>query len=110
GTLVLANGANTYGIGGHTDFAAGTIVIDSEGELGTNTSDITVSGNATLRVTGTTTLNLGRTISLNTNLTIEVTNGVTFAIAGALNESAGNAGALTKLGAGTLILSNNTND
>ncbi|MCE9616219.1 MAG: autotransporter-associated beta strand repeat-containing protein [Lentisphaerae bacterium] len=108
GTLVLANAGNAYGtttVG--TRLLAGALEIREDGNLGTASADLYVMGDSTLFSAATATLNSGRAVILNTNWTVVVTNGAVLTIAGPINESLGNAGALTKAGAGTLVLSGN---
>lgn len=97
GTLVL-NGANSYA---QTRLSAGTLSVSSDANLGTALGGLDFQG-GTLRVTGTAFQNTARAISLGTaggGLDIaDVAN--TFTVSQSLS---GNGG-LTKLGAGTLVL------
>ena len=120
GTLTL-NGANTHG--GGTTLGAGTLNIGNASALGTgaftvaagavfdNTSggDLTLTGNVSqnwdgnFTFTGTNNLNLGTgSVALNSPLTVNVA-AATLTAGGVIDDGA-NANALTKAGAGTLLL------
>ncbi|MBL8823189.1 MAG: autotransporter-associated beta strand repeat-containing protein [Planctomycetia bacterium] len=98
GKLVLTNSPNSYS--GGTIFAGGTLSVSSDGNLGLG--GLTFNG-GTLQVTGTSFTNNTRSITWGAN-------GGGFDIANAANtftvsQALGAGGSLTKLGAGTLVLS-----
>ena len=97
GTLTLTNTGSTYT--GGTNISAGTISISNDASLGATTGNVTLSG-GTLLVTGTTTSS--RTIKLSSGSTINVGFGVSYTISNAMTGQP-----LTKVGAGTLVLSGN---
>src|SRR6202011_4440347 len=98
GTTLLT-AANTYG--GGTIFNAGTLAVGADANLGAAAGALHFNG-GTLQVTGTTFTTTARTINW-------AANGGGFDITDAgnvftLNQSLGAGGALTKLGAGSLVL------
>ncbi len=110
GTLVL-NGVNSYT--GGTTIAGGTLVLSGSGTLGANTGAVTFSGASTLDLGGgTPTVGAVTFSSASGGATIQ--NGTLSAASITAQSSAGTdtinvvvqgAGALTKSGAGTLVLS-----
>jgi fibronectin-binding autotransporter adhesin len=97
GKLVLS-GTNTYA--GGTQVDQGTLSISSDANLGDPGGALTLNG-GTLQTTAS--LGIGRTVTLTGDSTFLTDGGTTATLTGALN----GAGALTKDGAGTLILQTN---
>lgn len=98
GTLVL-NGANTYAQ--TTRLSAGTLSVSSDANLGATQAALDFQG-GTLRVTGTSMLGTARAITMGT-----LGGGLDIASAGnifSLSQAISGGGGLTKLGAGTLVL------
>jgi autotransporter-associated beta strand protein len=101
GTLYLA-GVNTFGSNTAINIAGGVLKIDAESGLGTNTNDVTFTGNGTLQVTTGFTANTGKVFAFGTNTgTLQVDSG-TLVIGSAV--TAGTAGIFVKAGAGTVQL------
>jgi len=102
GTLVLA-GTNTYS--GGTTINNGTVAISADSNLGAAGGALTFSG-GTLETTNNFALDSTRSVTLNApGGTFNVDNASTFTMGNPI----GGAGALTKTGAGTLVLSNAAN-
>gem|GEM_PF-823897 len=103
GTLVLT-GANTY-VGG-TTISTGTVAISADNNLGAAGGALTLGG-GTLEATNNFALDRTRDVTLNSpGGTFNVDNNSTFT----MGNTIGGAGALTKTGAGTLVLSNAVNN
>ena len=103
GTLVLSNGANSYG--GGTNITGGTLSISAAGNLSTiGTQPVTFNGANTVLDT-TTGVALSRPIVLSTDGAVSVDSLATTTLSGLISSS----GALTKSGEGTLVLSNGAN-
>jgi autotransporter-associated beta strand protein len=101
GTLTLS-GINTYS--GGTTFAGGTVSVSANENLGAASGSLTFSG-GTLQITGTSFTSLNRTVNWGSQGggfdIVEAAN--TFTVSQNLSGSGG----LSKLGAGTLVLSGN---
>ncbi len=102
GVVVLSNAGNTYG--GGTTLNGGTLSIAVDGNIGGASSAITFNG-GTLQITGTALTNFGSHAvnfsTFNGGLDINAAAN-TFTV----SQSLGGGGMLTKLGAGTLALTN----
>jgi autotransporter-associated beta strand protein len=105
GTWTLS-GANTYS--GGTTITAGTLSISSDANLGTAPGSVTANSinlnGGTLLVTADMTLNSNRGITLGASSTINVETGDTLTYGGIITDGASSF-ALTKAGAGTLLMS-----
>lgn len=98
--------SNTYS--GGTELFAGTLVVDSEGDLG-DASGALAFGDGTFHATATHTQARNMVFAvIGADGTIDVDNGRTLTWAGEINEPTGGP-ALTKAGTGTLALTNNAN-
>lgn len=101
GTLALGN-TNTYN--GDTVVSAGVLQIAANDNLGNAARRLTVTS-GTLRTTASFSLN--RDVTLNSaSSTLETTTGTTLSATGILDDGGVVTGSLTKIGAGTLVLSN----
>ena len=105
GTWILSNASNSYT--GPTTISAGTLSVSATGNLGAAASNLVFNG-GTLQITGTTLTNfsgIGHTVSFTSGQTVglDINNASNvFTADQVLNQGAGG---LTKLGAGTLVLS-----
>ncbi len=98
--------SNTYS--GGTELFTGTIVVDSEGDLG-DTSGALAFGDGTFHATATHTQTRDMLFAvIGANGTIDVDNGRTLTWAGTITEPTGGP-TLNKTGSGTLALTNNAN-
>lgn len=97
GSLVLS-GANSYT--GNTVISSGIVSVSSNGNLGGAGSNIQLAG-GTLQTTGS--FSTGRTVDLQANSSIFTNAATTLTVSGVVS----GAGALTKAGAGALVLSGN---
>ena len=103
GTLALGNASNNYG-GGTTVIGGSTVSIATGGALGVSFGGLTLGDATTSGTLATTaTLSLAQPISLGAGGgRVDVADGTT----ATLSSTIGDAGGLTKTGAGTLILTN----
>ncbi len=113
GTLILSNVSNSYTgtnsatlNANGTQIAAGTLAIAADTSLGVAPSgaynNVQFTGTGSLRSDATISLNANRNISIAPGATASLdSNGNTFTINGIVN---GSTGAVTKIGAGTLVL------
>ncbi|WP_441244887.1 autotransporter outer membrane beta-barrel domain-containing protein [Tardiphaga sp. 768_D3_N2_1] len=104
GTLTLS-GANTYT--GGTTLAGGTLSVSSDANLGWTGGGLTFTG-GTLRTTAG--FSSGRNIALGTGGGILQVDTGTLELSGTISDSGATPGGLTKRGAGTLLLSESSND
>ncbi len=95
GTLILS-GNNTYA--GNNTISGGTLQISSDANLGFFTDSVTFSASSTLKTTGN--VSSTRIMTLNGTDTLDIASGTTTSWGGDI----GGVGALTKIGAGTLLL------
>ena len=103
GTLVLSNSGNAYT--GGTTLSGGTLSISADGQIGGSSSTINFSGGV-LRITGDDMENLGsHTVNFAGGGFDIVESNRVFTV----TQPLGGAGSLTKIGQGTLVLSNGGN-
>ncbi|WP_454740532.1 MULTISPECIES: autotransporter-associated beta strand repeat-containing protein [Cupriavidus] len=111
GTLVL-NGTNSYTSG--TGVFGGTLQISRDENLGQATGAVAIVNGSTLRTTGTFATNrlviLGSSGNGPSSGTIETAAGTTLTLNGAIQEDPSIPAALQKAGAGTLVLTSNSNN
>ena len=100
GTLILASNISNYS--GGTSLTAGTIQVQADNALGTGT--LAMATGTTLQ-SGAAGLAIGNAVTLTGADNVD-TSGSTMTLSGAI----GGTGNLTKVGAGTLVLSNNGNN
>lgn len=104
GTLILSAGNTFGGAGQSVNITAGTLRISNNSALGSTDNDITFTNNATLQTSAAVTS--ARTVNVNTGGGTIDTNGFSSSFSGQVT----GVGAMTKTGAGTLTLSNASNN